>query len=224
MDFTSVSNAIRAVQPEASGLLKVLELIPGVGTVAGGVDMALSAFTSVTKALGLPADSQPDAVAAAIAADPQAALKMKQADLDYQLAVLKENHAATQAELAATNASLATVNATMVAELQGSKDEKWYQKAWRPACGFCVAVGALLSIAFVCGLFYRALTTESLTAANGSIIAVLNIMPLFAGAVATILAIPGAAVGITAWHKGMMQREQVTANGNGKGDDTPSVK
>ena len=82
-----------------------------------------------------------------------------------------------------------------------------------------------LSIAFVCGLFYRALTTESLTAANGNIIAVLNVMPLFAGSVGAILAIPGAAVGITAWHKGMMQREQVKAsNGNGNGGDTQPAK
>ena len=97
MDFTSVANSIRSAAPEATGILKVLELIPGVGTVAGGVDMALQAFTSVTKAMGLPADSQPDQVAAAIAADPQAALKMKQADLDYQLA-MKDKELAAQKE------------------------------------------------------------------------------------------------------------------------------
>jgi hypothetical protein len=146
MDFTSVAKAIQTVQPEASGLLKVLELIPGVGTIAGGVDMALSAFTSVTKALGLPADSQPDAVAAAIATDPQAALKMKQADLDYNLAMAnielqKEQLAHEKTKDLLVDAESARDMNTKMTVATGKRDTNLMVMSW---AGISVALGVFL--------------------------------------------------------------------------------
>lgn len=101
-------------------------------------------------------------------------------------------------------AQLASVNATMQAELANSKDENWLQKSWRPLCGFTVALGSLFCTisgagAFIYGIVYK--VPEAISA-----------IPSMVTAEALLLSIPGAAVGIIAWHGGMLQRESATAD------------
>lgn len=105
---------------------------------------------------------------------------------------------AEKADRAADTAELSAVNETMREELRNSANETWYQKGWRPANGFCVAFGSFISVIFTCYLFYLAIIMKDLTA--------LNAVPQLATAIALILAVPGAAVGITAWHRGQKQR------------------
>ena len=89
---------------------------------------------------------------------------------------------------------IAAVNATMVAELNNSKTESWLQKNWRPLCGISVALGSffgvvLTGVAFGAAIFFR--DAEILTK-----------LPDAVSSIALVLGVPGAAVGIIAWHKG----------------------
>lgn len=78
--------------------------------------------------------------------------------------------------------------------------ETWYQKAYRPACGFAVAAGAFVGII--------AITSITLVAViKGDSIA-LSAVPGLATSMAMILGVPGAAVGIAAWHRGVQQVKQ----------------
>ena len=119
-----------------------------------------------------------------------------------QTTILKMQIDAEVAARAAESADIATVNATMLEESKNSSSEAWYQKAWRPANGFSVALGSFASVVAVCYLFFRAIVEKDITA--------LSVIPSLATAIATILAVPGAAVGIAAWHRGKMQIAQAT--------------
>ena len=102
----------------------------------------------------------------------------------------------------ADSADVAAVNTTMQAEVTNSANETWYQKGWRPANGFVVALGSLFATVAVCWLFYVSIKTNNANA--------LAAIPGVTFAVASILAVPGAAVGITAWHRGKLQIAQAT--------------
>ena len=119
-----------------------------------------------------------------------------------QTTILKMQIDAEVAARTAESADIATVNATIEEELKNSSSEAWYQKAWRPANGFSVALGSFASVIAVCYLFFRAIVEKDITA--------LSVIPSLATAIATILAVPGAAVGIAAWHRGKMQIAQAT--------------
>ena len=91
----------------------------------------------------------------------------------------------------------------MQAEAANSANENWWQKGWRPFNGYVVGLGSLISLIFVCYLFYEALTSK-----RQDISLVVQMIPSLAFNISLILAVPGAAVGITAWHRGKRQREQ----------------
>lgn len=126
--------------------------------------------------------------------DPQA-----RAEAEKELRALEVQEEAKELDDAV--AQLQSVNATMQAEIANSKDEAWYQKAWRPFNGFVVGLGALFSVITCCALLYQGIFKGDAAA--------IQAVPGLAFAIATILSVPGAAVGITAWHRGMLQREQV---------------
>lgn len=75
--------------------------------------------------------------------------------------------------------------------------ESWYQKSWRPLCGFSVAICSTVSIAIICIMMWRIIF-------NGED-KLLDIMEKFASSVVRILVLPGAAAGISAWHRGVQQ-------------------
>lgn len=85
------------------------------------------------------------------------------------------------------------------------KDDTWYQKAWRPINGFAVAAGSFVGTVAVCLLALQALYLHDTAA--------LNVIPQLASSIALILAVPGAAVGIAAWHKGAAQVQEVKNEG-----------
>lgn len=119
---------------------------------------------------------------------------------------------AEKAERAADNADMTTVNQTMIEELRNSQNETWYQKGWRPANGFCVALGSFVSVVAMCWLMYEAIIGKDITA--------LNAIPALATSIGLILAVPGAAVGITSWHRGMQQRKRSEIAGRLTGKET----
>ncbi|MCX5818992.1 MAG: 3TM-type holin [Deltaproteobacteria bacterium] len=191
----------------APGLSKVLA-VTGVGIPAAA---GVAALGSIAKAFGLGSDAKPEEILDAVSADPEIKLKAMIAENNFKLHMREIEFQEFKTATEATTAQLQTVNATMQAELANSDKEAWYQKAWRPANGFAVAAGSLTSVWFVCYLFYKVLVTVSLAAAVSTI---LNVLPQLAIAISTLLAIPGAAVGIAAWHRGQQKREEEKAQTN----------
>lgn len=117
----------------------VLKGLPLLGTALGGPGGGLVAGL-VTEALGLDS-GEPDAVVAAIQADPQAMINLK--SLEYQhrekLAGLALDAAKLETESAMTQ--IKSVNATMQVE---AASEHWPQYSWRPFNGFLFGIAVVL--------------------------------------------------------------------------------
>ena len=176
-----------------------LPLLGAVLPVPGGAAIG----TALASAIGSKS-ANPQDILDMLTSSAEAVEKAKQFELTHQETMLKlqlDNDAAMRA---ADSADLATVNATMQAEAANSANENWFQKGWRPFNGYVVGLASFVAVVFVCVLFYQAMSNP-----NGSSIAsVCAQIPALAFAIAAILGVPGAAVGITAWHKGMLQRNQ----------------
>lgn len=174
------------------------------GLNGGPVGVGMLAVSKLAAALGLSTNQTPDSLKTAISdmqltGDQQIALEKADNDFEFQMkaAGYKNIEALQKMDLD----QIATINATMVTELQNSDKEQWYQKAWRPVCGFAVAAGSFMGV-MVCGLlFWRAIIDKDPTA--------LNAIPGLATSMAMILGVPGAAVGIAAWHRGVAQVQEV---------------
>lgn len=173
------------------------KVAPTVGSLLGPAGAAVG--TLISSALGT--DNNPDAVMKELKNNPDAIIKIKEIEANKQVELEKIAASLVQEDTKA----LQSINQTMQVELQNSDKETWYQKGWRPANGFAVAIGSLGAVFFVFYLFYKALTDNTLTA---NLPAILAMIPNLAMSVASLLAIPGAAVGISAWHRGLMKRDQ----------------
>ena len=93
---------------------------------------------------------------------------------------------------------MAIVNTTMQAELHADHFLQW---SWRPLNGYALAIGSLVSVGFVIFAGYQAVVLHNVEA--------LNALPQILTAVALVLSIPGAVCGVTAWHRGIAQIEQI---------------
>ncbi len=100
MEWKDVSDAIGKYAPGATALLSIASLIPGAGVVTGPAAIAISALSKV-----FGTDPTPDAIHQAISTDPQAALKLEQANLDYLLALEKEETERLRLQLADVNSA-----------------------------------------------------------------------------------------------------------------------
>lgn len=155
--------------------------------------------TALAAAIGSKS-ADPQDILTALTANADAVQKAKEFEAQHQERLLQMQYDFELAQRKQDSADLANVNTTMQAEAVNSASEAWYQKAWRPANGFAVALGSFMSVGATCWLFYLGLVDHDMSA--------LNVVPQLATSVATILAVPGAAVGIAAWHRGKMQVAQ----------------
>ena len=133
---------------------------PVLGSVLGGIfaggpgsNLGGAAGTAVQKllqSLGLASDATPDQVQAAIASDPQAALKLKQAEMDFQIALGKQKLDELQAYLidiqSARTREVETTKAT------GKRDVNLYALAWLIVAGF---------FGLTCLLIFRSLPPDA---------------------------------------------------------------
>lgn len=87
------------------------------------------------------------------------------------------------------------VNATMQAE---AKSEHWPQYSWRPFWGFVSGIAFLVVVVFCCILGYKAIIKGEADA--------LVMIPQLISSFAALFAIPGAILGVTAWHRGKQKR------------------
>ena len=93
------------------------------------------------------------------------------------------------------------VNATMVAEAQS---EHWPQYSWRPFWGFISGFAFLLVVIMICVIIVIAVR-------NGKA-EILGIIPAIISAFTALFAIPGAILGVSAWHRGKQKREQTAGD------------
>lgn len=173
MSWSDVGKTVAGFAP----LLGKLLPIPFAG-VAG--DLIASAFG---------VESKPDAVLAAIKADPEAGVKIAKIEADNR-ALLQQ-----QVLTAETN-RIESVNKTMREE---SKSEHWPQYSWRPFWGFASGLGFLAVTILVSLLAWRAVMLG-----DG---AALQMIPSFVTSMSTLFGIPMIILGVSAHHRGKQKRE-----------------
>jgi len=112
--FSKIVDGVKAVAPTVCNLV-----VPGSGTLLEGLMRAVTGDK----------DSEIEAVAAKIEADPALYVQLQTKALEQEVSL---------AQIDATK--LATVNATMQTE---SKSEKWPQYSWRPFNGFAYPISVI---------------------------------------------------------------------------------
>lgn len=139
---------------------------PIVGTLLGG-PLGGDVGGLVARALGVSAT--PDAVSAALKADPAAMAKIATVEAQFK-----------EAQLQADTTRIQAVNATMQAE---AKSEHWPEWSWRPFNGFLFGP-TILAVYFVLPLLKIPVPAIS----------------------SNVWVMWGSVLGVTAWHRGIMQR------------------
>lgn len=85
MNWQDVKDAIAKYAPGVEGVLELASLIPGAGAITGPAAIAIK---TLGKAFGT--EATPDALVQAITTDPNAALKLKQSQLDFEVEMGKQ--------------------------------------------------------------------------------------------------------------------------------------
>ena len=177
-----------------------LPLLGAVLPIPGGAAFG----TALASAIGSPS-AKPEDILNLLTQNADAVQKAKQFEDQHQEKMLDLQLNYELQERKADSADIASVNSAIVAEANASAHENWWQTGWRPFNGYVVGLASLVTTAGVLWLAYLAIFHHDAAS--------LNAIPVIVNAVAVVLAIPGAAVGITAWHRGVMQREQVKSKG-----------
>lgn len=158
--------------------------------------------TALASMIGL-SSAQPQDILTALTANADAVVKAKQFEAQHREKLLEMAYNYEIEQRKADSADVAAVNTTMQTEAANSASEAWYQKAWRPFNGFVVGLGSFVATVFSCYLFYLGILGHDPSA--------INAVPQLATSIALILGVPGAAVGITAWHRGRAQIAEIQA-------------
>lgn len=168
---------------------------PILGSLLGGpAGEAVGAI--IASALGVA--HSPDAVSQAIAANPDAAVKLAtiESSRAIELEGLAVQHAAHQ--LAAETAALQATNTTMQAEASA---DHWPTYSWRPFLGFCVGFNTAASACIVLLVF-----TATIAGAAAAPAAVAQ-LPTVLGALAAISATVLPVLGIASYFRGKAQAD-----------------
>jgi hypothetical protein len=164
------------------------------GPLAGTAVTALEGLFGITPAAGASVDDRAAALAPAVAAaTPDQVLALKKADYDFQVQMATIAAGVTNTQTNADAAQVQVINQTMQVEAKDGKGA-----TWREACGWVLAIASFVSVLGVIGLFYVALVLKDMTA--------INMVPVLTMSIVGVLTVPGAAVGITAWHQGVRDR------------------
>lgn len=150
---------------------------PAIGTLLGG-PAAGAVGAMIASLLGTPAT--PDAVAQAVATNPDAAVKLRKIEADERLGLQQLVVQQASNELAADTARIQAVNATMQGEATA---DHWPTYAWRPFIGF--VFGSYIASMWVLPLFGK--------------------QPVALSADLTLAV--GAILGVASWFRGRMQAE-----------------
>ena len=133
MEWTAISKMIADLAP--SILTAAGSFVPG-GAMIGGV-----AGDLLKKAFGT---AEPDKLAAAIAADPEAAMKLRMMEIQFQLEEKKLDLEETRSYLA--DVQSARAREVEIVKATGSRDVHLYILAWVMVSGFFALLGCLLFV------------------------------------------------------------------------------
>ncbi len=180
MDWKDVGNAVLKIAPAVGTAL--------LGPAGGAIGTILSSVFGT--------DPEPDKVMQAIKMDPNAALKLKEIESNNQTELQKAILQAETMRLAEETKQIQAVNQTMQVEAQ----HKGWPAFWRPFWGVISAVSFLVVSVFVCYLGYEAIMKGNPNA--------MTMIPQVISSMTMLFAVPGAILGVSAWHRGKMQRIQ----------------
>lgn len=136
MEWKDVGNAIAEFAP---GLAGVLGGVFGGGAVG---TLASTGVTAICSALGLKSTAKPDEVLEAIKANPEAVLKLKQAEMDFKIKIGEQRLDEIKAGLA--DVASARNREIEVTKVTGKRDINQYILAWVMVGGFFGLTGLLL--------------------------------------------------------------------------------
>lgn len=125
------------------------KVAPLIGGVLGGPAGA-AAGAVLSSVLGT--DNNPEAIANAVRNDPEAAVKLRQAELDHAAEMQRLLLQGESQRLEAETHQMIAVNETMRAELQA---DGLFKSAWRPAIGWVMAAAFALVAAAMCYTLVR---------------------------------------------------------------------
>jgi hypothetical protein len=170
------------------------QFAPLVGTALGG-PLGTGIGAIIASVFGV--DAQPDKVADAIAADPQAALKLREIESNNTTELQKAIIAAGTLQIAEETKQIQAVNATMQIEAQSGHWPTW---SWRPYWGFISGTAFLVVSVLVCILAHKAVLGKQPEA--------LVMIPQLVTSFTLLFGIPGAILGVASYMRGKMQVEQ----------------
>lgn len=171
--------------------------IPGGAAIGSALASAIGSKSAAPEDILATLTASADAVAKAKEFEATHREKLLDMAIQYEVEMRK-----------ADSADLATVNATMQSEAVASANENWWQKGWRPFNGYVLGLASLITVCGVFVLAYLALSGKDPNA--------LNAIPTIVTAIATVLIIPGTAVGIATWHRGKAQIAEIEASVKGQ--------
>lgn len=184
MDWKDIAGTVGKAAPLLATLLSGPA---GVAVKVGGI---------VASALGT--GGAPDEVAAELAANPEALLKLREIEARRQTELQAMAVDLAKAEIAAGVQASGNVNSTMQAE---GASEHWPTYSWRPAIGFAVALDVLLASVLVIVVFIA-----QVFGAPGAAVAVAA-LPATLGALAAIVGLALPVLGIASYFRGRMQAD-----------------
>lgn len=189
MDWKTISEMVGKEAPLLGSLL------------AGPAGGAIGAMIASSLRTG----GDPDAVAAAVAANPEAGIKLRQIEATNvkELRSLAVDQA--KAELDAATKAAGDVNKTMQAE---GAAEHWPTYSWRPAIGFAVALNIVLATLLVAAVFIA-----QVAGASGAAAAI-SALPATLGALAAIAGLALPILGIASFFRGKAQADPLIQTNN----------
>ena len=128
--------------------------------------------------------NDPVIISKIVVAAPDVGKRLKEIEKDYQKVLAR---IVLEAELK----KLIESNKNMRSE---TKPERWPQYSWRPFIGFCTGISFVLVSGLCCTLAFDAVKSGSFEC--------LAIVPQMVGSFSALFAIPGAILGVSAWHRG----------------------
>lgn len=168
-----------------SGLAKVAPLLGSALGPVGGVAGAM-----VAAVLGV--DNEPEAITKGLEnASPETIAELKRVQFENKTELAKIGFKVQIAEAEAAEKSIGHVNQTMQVE---TKSEDAWTRRWRPFWGYVSAVAFFLTCM---AIGWSVLSGDAVVIKElGSIVM----------AITALFAIPGAILGVSAWHRGVKQR------------------
>lgn len=179
MDWSKVGSFVKKSVPMIAGLL------PGpAGSIVGGL------IASITGT-----EAEPDQVLKALKEKPSLLLELKKLEIEKKVELEKLTLQHASHIMAEETKRIESVNQTMREE---SKSDNWWTSGWRPYWGFVSGTAFGILVIFICILAYKAVVEKDVNA----MLMIPQLITSFVG----LFAIPGAILGVTAWHRGKKQR------------------